>query len=55
MLCSWQLVGEYVLEIIETISRGLPEVAVPGSAQRRLYRGSSLGILPSSLARSGPW
>jgi hypothetical protein len=32
-----QLAGEYVLEILEEISRGLPGLAVPGSAQRLLY------------------
>ena len=32
-----QLVGEYVLEILEAIGQGLPGLAVPGSAQRRLY------------------
>ncbi|MER7959530.1 hypothetical protein [Streptomyces sp. NPDC096030] len=32
-----QLVGEYVLEILEAIGQGLPRLAVPGSTQRRLY------------------
>ncbi|MER7541101.1 hypothetical protein ABTX77_41130 [Streptomyces sp. NPDC097704] len=32
-----QLAGEYVLEILEAIGRGLPGLAVPGSAQRRVY------------------
>ncbi|MGV2920859.1 hypothetical protein [Streptomyces alfalfae] len=32
-----QLAGEYVLEILESIGRGLPGLAVPGSTQRRLY------------------
>jgi hypothetical protein len=32
-----QLAGEYVLEIIDVISQGLAGLAVPGSAQRRLY------------------
>lgn len=32
-----QLAGEYVLEILEAIGRGLPGLAVPGSVQRRLY------------------
>ncbi|MFJ2633311.1 hypothetical protein ACIO6U_15395 [Streptomyces sp. NPDC087422] len=32
-----QLAGEYVLEIIEAIGRGLPGLADPGSVQRRAY------------------
>ncbi|MDT0547750.1 hypothetical protein [Streptomyces lonegramiae] len=32
-----QLVGEYVLEILEAIRRGLPDLAVPGSAPWLLY------------------
>ena len=32
-----QLVGEYVLEIVQTITDGLPGLAVPHSAERRLY------------------
>lgn len=32
-----QLAGEYVLEILEVIRRGLGGLAVPGSAQRGLY------------------
>jgi hypothetical protein len=32
-----QLVGEYVVEILQVIIRGLPGLAVPHSAQRRLY------------------
>ncbi len=31
-----QLAGEYVIEILEAISRGLPGLAVPHSPQRRL-------------------
>ncbi|MBX7467265.1 hypothetical protein K1Y80_14380 [Streptomyces sp. MAG02] len=32
-----QLVGEYVLEILEAITGGLPGLSIPGSAARRLY------------------
>ncbi|MGW2639445.1 hypothetical protein [Streptomyces sp. NPDC001348] len=32
-----QLAGEYVLEILDVIRQGLAGLAVPGSAQRRLY------------------
>jgi hypothetical protein len=32
-----QLVGEYVLEILEAIRRDVPDLAAPGSAQRLLY------------------
>ncbi|MDK1474494.1 hypothetical protein QNO07_13880 [Streptomyces sp. 549] len=34
-----QLAGEYVLEIIQAITRGLPGLMVPGSPQRVLYGG----------------
>ncbi|MFK0149342.1 hypothetical protein ACIQUZ_30110 [Streptomyces griseus] len=46
-----QLVGEYVLEIIEAIGRGLPGLAVPGSAQRRLY-GEFIARNPAFFART---
>lgn len=32
-----QLAGEYVVEILEAIHRGLPGLGVPGSVERRLY------------------
>ncbi|MCF3106007.1 hypothetical protein IPZ58_31205 [Streptomyces roseoverticillatus] len=32
-----QLAGEYVVEILEAISRTLPDLTVPHSAQRRIY------------------
>ena len=32
-----QLIGEYVVEIIEAVAAALPELAVPGSPQRALY------------------
>lgn len=32
-----QLIGEYVVEIIEVIAAALPELAEPGSPQRNLY------------------
>ncbi|MCT9084475.1 hypothetical protein [Streptomyces fulvoviolaceus] len=46
-----QLAGEYVLEILEAIGRGLPELAVPGSAQRRLY-GEFIARNPAFFART---
>ncbi|MER6021794.1 hypothetical protein [Streptomyces anulatus] len=46
-----QLAGEYVLEIIEAIGRGLPGLAVPGSAQRRLY-GEFIARNPVFFART---
>jgi len=32
-----QLVGEYVVEIIEVIAAELPQLTIPGSQQRALY------------------
>jgi hypothetical protein len=32
-----QLLGEYVLEIVESVARGLRELSVPGSKQRAAY------------------
>ncbi|MFH9478700.1 hypothetical protein ACH4L7_33420 [Streptomyces anulatus] len=46
-----QLAGEYVLEIIELIDRGLPGLAVPGSTQRRLY-GEFIARNPAFFART---
>jgi hypothetical protein len=46
-----QLAGEYVLEILEAISRGLPGLAVPDSAQRRLY-GEFIARNPAFFART---
>ncbi|MEV6655105.1 hypothetical protein [Streptomyces sp. NPDC051219] len=46
-----QLAGEYVLEILEAIGRGLPGLAVPGSAQRRLY-GEFIARNPAFFARA---
>ncbi|MEW2522947.1 hypothetical protein [Actinacidiphila alni] len=46
-----QLAGEYVLEILEAIGRGLPQLAVPGSAQRRLY-GEFVARNPACFART---
>lgn len=46
-----QLAGEYVLEIVEAIGRGLPGLAVPGSAQRRLY-GEFIARNPAFFART---
>ncbi|MFD0039953.1 hypothetical protein ACFVIZ_20245 [Streptomyces anulatus] len=46
-----QLAGEYVLEIIEAIGRGLPGLTVPGSAQRRLY-GEFIARNPAFFART---
>ncbi|MEU8545570.1 hypothetical protein AB0C81_00945 [Streptomyces roseoverticillatus] len=46
-----QLAGEYVVEILEAISRGLPDLTVPHSAQRRLY-GEFLARNPAFFART---
>ena len=46
-----QLAGEYVLEILETIRRGLDGLAVPGSTQRRLY-GEFITRNPAFFART---
>lgn len=46
-----QLAGEYVLEIIEAIGRGLPGLADPGSAQRRAY-GEFIARNPAFFART---
>jgi hypothetical protein len=46
-----QLAGEYVLEIIEAIGRGLPELAVPDSDQRRVY-GEFIARNPAFFART---
>ncbi|WML81125.1 hypothetical protein [Streptomyces sp. VNUA74] len=46
-----QLAGEYVLEIIEAIGRGLLGLAVPGSAQRRAY-GEFIARNPAFFART---
>ncbi|MEV4436650.1 hypothetical protein [Streptomyces sp. NPDC049585] len=46
-----QLAGEYVLEILEAIRRGLSDLCVPGSAQRALY-GQLLAHNPSFFART---
>ncbi|MER6721415.1 hypothetical protein [Streptomyces halstedii] len=46
-----QLAGEYVLEILEAIGRGLPGLAVPGSAQLRLY-GEFIARNPAFFART---
>lgn len=46
-----QLVGEYVLEILEAIGRGLPGLSAPGSAQRRLY-GQFIARNPAFFART---
>ncbi len=46
-----QLAGEYVLEILETISRGLPGLTTPGSAQLRLY-GEFIARNPAFFART---
>ncbi|MEU8590140.1 hypothetical protein AB0C59_24540 [Streptomyces sp. NPDC048664] len=45
-----QLAGEYVLEIIESIERGLPGLAEPGSTQRKLY-GEFIARNPAFFAR----
>ncbi|MCX5097771.1 hypothetical protein OOK36_56060 [Streptomyces sp. NBC_00365] len=46
-----QLAGEYVLEIIESIERGLPGLAEPGSTQRQLY-GEFIARNPAFFART---
>ncbi|MEO3839752.1 hypothetical protein [Streptomyces sp. B22F1] len=46
-----QLAGEYVLEILESIGRGLPGLAVPGSTQRRLY-GEFIARNPAFFTRT---
>lgn len=46
-----RLAGEYVLEILEVISRGLPGLFTPGSAQRRLY-GEFIARNPAFFART---
>ncbi|MER5947989.1 hypothetical protein ABT127_18225 [Streptomyces sp. NPDC001904] len=46
-----QLAGEYVLEILEAIGRGIPELRVPGSAKRRLY-GEFIARNPAFFART---
>ena len=46
-----QLAGEYGLEILEAIARGLPGPAGPGSAQRRLY-GEFIARNPAFFART---
>lgn len=46
-----QLVGEYVMEILEAVRSGISDVAVPGSAQRLLY-GNFIARNPSFFART---
>ncbi|MBA0050639.1 hypothetical protein E0L36_06920 [Streptomyces sp. AJS327] len=46
-----RLAGEYVLEIIEAISRGLPGLSTPGSPERRLY-GEFIARNPAFFART---
>ncbi|MFD3554465.1 hypothetical protein ACFWWA_20570 [Streptomyces goshikiensis] len=46
-----QLAGEYVLEIIESIERGLPGLAEPGSTQRQFY-GEFIARNPAFFART---
>ncbi|MGR3939681.1 hypothetical protein [Streptomyces sp. BRA346] len=46
-----QLVGEYVVEVLEAIRIGLSDVATPGSAQRILY-GDFIARNPSYFART---
>ncbi|MET7366435.1 hypothetical protein ABZS61_11490 [Streptomyces sp. NPDC005566] len=46
-----QLAGEYVLEILEAIGHGLPGLAVPGSAQRKLY-GEFIARNPAFFVRT---
>ncbi|MFF3403483.1 hypothetical protein ACFYW6_33930 [Streptomyces sp. NPDC002659] len=46
-----QLAGEHVLEILNVIGRGLADLAVPGSAQRRLY-GEFIARNPAVFART---
>src|SRR5213078_2080778 len=42
------LVGEYVIEIVEDVARGLPEVGRAGSAQQQAY-GAFLAANPELL------
>ncbi|MFD9285880.1 hypothetical protein ACFWD7_53540 [Streptomyces mirabilis] len=46
-----QLAGEYVLEILDTIGLGVPGLAAPGSADRRLY-GEFIERNPDFFART---
>ncbi|MFD7705383.1 hypothetical protein [Streptomyces caelestis] len=46
-----QLAGEYVLEILDVIGRGLVGLTVPSSAQRRLY-GEFIARNPAFFART---
>jgi len=46
-----QLVGEYVVQILEVIYRGLPGLGAPGSAQRGLY-GEFIARNPAFFART---
>ncbi|MFF0159078.1 hypothetical protein ACFYRY_16315 [Streptomyces sp. NPDC005263] len=46
-----QLAGEYVLEILDVIGQGLADLAVPGSAQSRLY-GEFIAQNPAFFART---
>lgn len=46
-----QLTGEYVLEILGTIGMGVPGLAAPGSADRRLY-GEFIERNPDFFARA---
>ncbi|MGA5818024.1 hypothetical protein ACPC54_09215 [Kitasatospora sp. NPDC094028] len=46
-----QLVGEYVLEILEAVRTGLPDLADPASAHRRLY-GAFIARNPRFFART---
>ncbi|WP_224337439.1 hypothetical protein [Streptomyces olivaceus] len=46
-----QLVGEYVPEILEAITKGLPGLFTPGPVQRRLY-GEFIGRNPAFFART---
>lgn len=46
-----QLVGEYVVEILEAIRIGIADVATPGSAQRLLY-GDFVARNPAFFART---
>ncbi|WP_436978632.1 hypothetical protein [Streptomyces sp. enrichment culture] len=46
-----RLAGEYVVEILEAMHRGLPGLDVPGSSQRRLY-GEFIARNPAFFART---
>lgn len=46
-----QLVGEYVVEILDAILRGISDMVTPGSAQRLLY-GDFVARNPSFFART---